>query len=93
MQSTWTLQDMRGALRPALVCSTAVSTRQLRDAPAGSQSKPLSWLHLQSTVQSWCGSNSGFILLLHVGVDVPGEIDVPGDGGRSRGSGFSPCRV
>lgn len=93
MQSTWTLQDMRGALRPALVCSTAVSTRQLRDAPSGSQSKPQSWLHLQSTVQSLCGSNSGFILLLHVGVDVPGEIDVPGDGGRSRGSGFSPCRV
>ena len=90
MQSAWTLQDKSGALRPVLVSSSAVSMQQLRDAPVGSQSKPPSWLHLQSTVESWCGSNSVFILLLHVGIDVPGEIDVAGDGGRSSGSGFSP---
>lgn len=89
MQSSWTLQDKSGALRSVLVSSSAVSMRQLREAPAGSQSKLPSWLHLQSVAQSWRGSNSVFILFLRVGVDVPGEIDVPGDGG----SGFSLCRV
>lgn len=70
-------------LGPVLVFSGAVFTQKLRDAAAGSRTILPSLVHGQRPVQSCYGSNSVFILLLRVGIGVPGDC------GRNNGSGFS----